>query len=285
MLWFEPPTVCRWETTDETKASLKLESKQTENGPVAKKSAITKQMPSVVNRKRPQPTKVVEDFDIMNIPSHIDLSGLMREFFMPNMPDGYTIKTRETDTGDAPTAIKSITDILCETNSPRWLFPKRAETRPLHIVEKPSTNDDEPGQSTYMFSQMLKELNELWEQQEPFFERQNEENSEMLSISVTEGQDTVDAESEPNFKDMSLLRAATDYPFSFLTLPKKEETIDEAKKCEDEESEEDSIEIDDDMDFENLQRFDFDSFHSIALNKIIIRVSSFSVNWKTIVHQ
>lgn len=207
-------------------------------------------MPSVA-RKRPQPTKVVEDFDILNTPSHIDLSGLMRDFFMPNMPDGYTIKMQD----KAPASIQNISDILCETNSPRWLFPKRMETRPLHIVEKPATNDEEPGHSPYLFSQMLNDLNELWEKQEPFFERQNEENSELLSMSVSDGQHTLDAESEPNFKEMSFLRSASDYPFNFL--PKKEEPVDEAKKSEDEESEEDSIGIDDDVENENYERFSF----------------------------
>lgn len=167
------------------------------------------------------------------------------------MPDGYTIKIEE----KAPASIQNISDVLCETNSPRWLFPKRTETRPLHIVEKPAANEEEPGPSTYMFSRMLNDLNELWEKQEPFFERQNDENSELLSMSVSDGQDTVDAESEPNFKEMSFLRSASDYPFSFL--PKKEEPIEEAKKSEDEESEEDSIDITDDVENENYERFNF----------------------------
>lgn len=175
----------------------------------------------------------------------------MRDFFMPNMPDGYTIKMQE----DAPTSIRNIEDILCETNSPRWLFPKRMETRPLHIAEKPGTNDEEHGQSTYLFSKMLNDLNELWEKQEPFFERQIEDNSELLSMSVSDGQDTVGAGSEPNYKEMSFLRSGSDYPFSFL--PKKEEAIDEAKKSEDEESEEDSIDIDEDLGNGNYERFNF----------------------------
>lgn len=260
MLFFEPPTICRWETVDETKASLKLESKQNENGPIAKKSVVA--MPSV-QQKRPLPTKIVEDFDILDIPSHVDLSGLMRDFFMPNVPDGYTIKMLEKFAGGT-SAIQSIKDILCETNSPRWLFPKRAETRPLQIVGRASTSDEHTGQSTYMFSQLLNDLNELWEQQQPFFERQIDEKSEMLSMSLSDGRDTFDAESEPNFKDMSFLRAASDYPFSFLS--KKEETIDETQIREEDESEEDSIDIDDDMEIEDFDRFD--SLHSIQLNRI-----------------
>lgn len=224
-----------------------MESKQAENASVVKKATVAKPR---VERKRPQPTKVVEDFDILNIPSHIDLSGLMRDFFMPNMPDGYTVKMPEKLTGDASTVVQSINDILCETHSPRWLFPKRIETRPLQIVEKPSTSDEQPGQSTYMFSQLINDMNELWEQQIPFFERKTDENSEMLSMSVSDGQDTV--ESESNFKDMTFLRTGSDYPFSFL--PKKEETIDETKKSEDEESEEDSIDLDDDVENENFDR-------------------------------
>lgn len=252
MIWFEPPTVCRWETTEDTKVSLKLESKQNENAPAAKKSVAT--LPSISKQKRSPPTKVVEDFDVLNIPSHIDLSGLMRDFFMPNMPDGFTIKMQDKIASDPPAAIQSINDILSETNSPRWLYPKRTETRPLQIVEKPSTSDTQSEQSTYMFSQLLNDLNGLWEQQEPFFERQSDEHSEMLSMSVTDGQDSVDAESESNFKDMSFLRTGSDYPFSFLPVPAKEETIDEAKKSEDEESEEDSVDIDDDVENENLER-------------------------------
>lgn len=254
---------------------MKLESKQNENAPVAKKSVAT--LPSTSKQKRPPPTKVVEDFDILNIPSHVDLSGLMREFFMPNMPDGFTIKMQEKIASDAPTAIQSINDILTETNSPRWLYPKRTETRPLQIVEKPSTSDTQPEQSTYMFSQLLNDLNGLWEQQEPFFERQSDEHSEMLSMSVTDGQDSVDAESESNFKDMSILRTGSDYPFSFLPVPTKEETIDEAKKSEDEESEEDSVDIDDDVENENLERSlaislsNRNEFNEIKLNFSVTR--------------
>lgn len=196
---------------------------------------------------------------------------------MPNMPDGYTIKIQE----KAPESIQNISDVLCETNSPRWLFPKRTQTRPLHIVEKPGPNEEEPGPSTYMFSRMLNDLNELWEKQEPFFERQNDENSELLSMSVSDGQDTVDAESEPNFKEMSFLRSASDYPFSFL--PKKEEPHEEAKKSEDEESEEDSIDINDDAENDNYERFNFLNSTELDLKSKVIL--DFSAIWKTFIQQ
>lgn len=81
VMWFEPPTVCRWETAEETKISELLEKKRNLHSAKKKRAA----------HKR-QPPKVIKDFDLLNMPSGLDLYCLMQEFVVPRLPNGYMVK-------------------------------------------------------------------------------------------------------------------------------------------------------------------------------------------------
>lgn len=137
---------------------------------------------------------------------------------------------------------------MIETNSPRPLFPKVTIRRELNVVEKidrsPSIvtecsneNDDYSERSedsikkVYMFSKLLKDLDDLNELQYPYPEKQIEEISESLSMSVEEEE----AETEQDFTAISFLRT-NDFPWN---LNKKPEKTDEQPL--EEESEDSSI--------------------------------------------
>lgn len=135
---------------------------------------------------------------------------------------------------------------LIETNSPRPLFPKVTIKRELNVVEKMdrscsivtdcSNNDNDTYsersndsiKKVYMFSKLLKDLDELNELQYPYAEKQIEEISESLSMSVEEEE----AETEHDFS-ISFLRT-NDFPWN-----KKPDKNDEPPV--DEESEDSSI--------------------------------------------
>lgn len=255
-MWFEPPTVCRWETIEETKISEKFENKRAESIQIqdSTRSKI---------HKTERSEKVIEDFDMLNIPSGVDLDCIMKEFVAPRLPNGYTIKVKEKLTRRKSSvmqiielndvskvecivskSIKHIKEVLLPTNSPRSLHPKVVIKRPLRIIEKQTdtTLGDTPN-VVYMFSKLLQDLDELCDKQMPYVEKHMEEISDLLSMSVLEEPEDVDVESVRNFSDISFLRSAGDYPWN---LQKKEEAIEESQPLEDDESEEDSIEIDDD---------------------------------------
>lgn len=139
----------------------------------------------------------------------------------------------------------NIKHALIETNSPRPLFPKVTIKRELNVVEKLDRsssivtdctieNDSSSERShdsikkNYMFSKLLKDLDELNELQYPYPEKQIEEISESLSMSVEEEE----AETEQDFTSISFLR--NDFPWN-----KKPEKSDEQPP--EEESEDSSI--------------------------------------------
>lgn len=129
---------------------------------------------------------------------------------------------------------------LCETNSPRPLFPKISIKRELNLLEKietlqtESSEDTEVTCRTYMFSQLLKDLDELCELQTPYLEQQIDEISENLSVSNVEEEE--EAEAEPDYVGISFLRT-NDYSWNFS---KKEEVAPEPIQPSDDETESDS---------------------------------------------
>lgn len=122
---------------------------------------------------------------------------------------------------------------LIETNSPRPIFPKVAIKRELNVVKKidrsasivtdisiendnVSERSNDNVEKVYMFSKLLKDLDELNELQYPFPEKKIEELSESLSISV----DEEEVETEPDFTTISFLRT-NDFPWNFNKKPEK----------------------------------------------------------------
>jgi cancer susceptibility candidate protein 1 len=146
VFWFEPPIVCRFETREET-----LESDPDflhYLGELEKKSKVAadendKQLGQSRNKK----VTVVEDFDVFDIPSSVNLRFLVMNFIMPKLPDNFGIQIKKDNqiTGKAkrqshhgderhPAPRKqiytisstgaTIKDVIYETNShPAELFP------------------------------------------------------------------------------------------------------------------------------------------------------------------
>lgn len=149
----------------------------------------------------------------------------------------------------------NIKHALIETNSPRPLFPKVTIKRELNVVEKidrsssivtdcsNNENDNSSERSSdsikkvYMFSKLLKDLDELNELQYPYPEKQIDEISESLSMSVEEEE----VETEADFTSISFLRT-NDFPWNFNKKPEKSD-----EQPPEEESEDSSIVEDGEM--------------------------------------
>lgn len=200
VLWFEPPIVCRWETAEETKISeelIKAEERRKNSKEVNDSSDDDKldeteprrQSNEKIRKKKvPRKVRKIQDFNLIDIPSNIDIYFLMRYFVVPRLPDGYGvniemgrnerkssilrhIKNDTNDMGSDSTIKKrngpsSINDILYKIDEPRTLQPQTTLSRKLKIVLK--TNSDE--ENGYFFSHFLKDLDMLNELQTPKFE-------------------------------------------------------------------------------------------------------------------
>lgn len=135
---------------------------------------------------------------------------------------------------------------MVETNSPRPLFPKVTIKRELNVVEKidrsssivtdcSNENDNSSERSNdtmkkvYMFSKLLKDLDELNELQYPYPEKQIDEISESLSMSVEE---EAEVETEADFTSISFLRT-NDFPWNFNKKPEKSDEQPPEEESED----------------------------------------------------
>lgn len=137
---------------------------------------------------------------------------------------------------------------LCQTDSPRPLFPKIIINRELNLLERVqplpsdvtdednSENEDFVMDRTYMFSQLLKDLDELCELQTPYLEQQIEEISENLSVSNGEEEEE-ETDLEQDLVGISFLRT-NDYPWN----KKDEVAVEPIQQSEDEtESESETV--------------------------------------------
>lgn len=105
-MWLEPPTVCRWETVEETKISEELE-----------KNSLTEVKGAVKQFKCPvKPVKIITDFDLLNMPGNIDLFSLFQEFVVPRLPNGYTMKMRRLSTSRRSSSLKGSRRSECEAD-------------------------------------------------------------------------------------------------------------------------------------------------------------------------
>lgn len=243
VMWLEPPTVCRWETPAETKASEKMDSKKPEEEKLIDSPGPKRYAPQKKER-------TIHDFDLLNIPSGVDIGCLMKEFVIPRMPDGYTVRIRdkfarrkssvamtiEAIEPKRPEVIASkpishVREVLCRTDSPRPLHPHIVLKRQLRIIGDQAAHD--PNARVYMFAKLLSDLDELCAQQRPFIETRMEEISEKLSTSATEEAENLDAESEMNYSEMS---------FNRMSAPEPDAARKELEIAELDESEESDVE-------------------------------------------
>lgn len=88
-----------------------------------------------------------------------------------------------------------------------------------------------------MFSQLLKDLDEICESQMPYMEQQMEELSEILSVSNDEEEEYANVEQD--YPGISFLR--TDYDWNFGKKKEVVETVDSDEESESEEAPEASM--------------------------------------------
>ncbi|KAL9696467.1 hypothetical protein quinque_016046 [Culex quinquefasciatus] len=152
VFWFEPPIVCRWELKEETLESDPGFAKYLEKHRLQVQTARERRTKSLRDRK----TKFIEDFNILDIPSHVHLSSIVDDFVVPKLPESYTVKIiqqddkkKKTHLQRAPSGGKksrekkrkvskvpssaALTNIIYETRIPAYLFPPGSGSKILKI--------------------------------------------------------------------------------------------------------------------------------------------------------
>lgn len=247
IIWFEPPTVCRWETLAETEASEKIENKPT-------CQLTTQRSIKNVSQKLHKSEVTIVDFNLLRIPPKIDINFIIQDVIVPRLPDGYTIVLSEPKSRcqskalfsiEKPTTttecvqIKSTEDFLIPTNSPRALHPKRRLKFDVKVIER-TVNELSLNEPEYMFSQLLRDLDDLHDKQLPQIQRQMDELSEILSVSLPDELTSDQGDNESTADDM--LFKGDDFAWN---LTKKTEIIPEAIEPVADESDDDFNESDD----------------------------------------
>lgn len=160
---------------------------------------------------RERKIKIVEDFNLIDVPKKINLQPLFEEFVLPMLPDGYEIKfepKRSYDLGrkSFKDKIYTIDDIVYQTRQPRSLFPNCSTRKILKVVKDRArfeltpglefSSDEENDESmysvdsdqlstnsnVYMFSKFMRDLEDLIDSEMPTFEKKIAEISANLSM-------------------------------------------------------------------------------------------------------
>lgn len=164
--------------------------------------------------------KIVEDFNLIDIPKKINLKPLFEEFVIPMLPDGYEIKFEPKKSFDIgricfKDKIYTIDDVVYQTRQPRSLFPNCSTKKILKVVRDRSRFELSPGlefssdeendesmysvdsdqiasnSNVYMFSKFMRDLEDLIDMENPSFERKIAEMSSNLSM-TSEADKSVD---------------------------------------------------------------------------------------------
>lgn len=208
-----------------------------------------------VAQKLQKSEMTVMDFNLLRIPPKIDINFIVQEIIVPRLPDGYTMVTSEpkprsrskalfsiepqTTKKDKDSQIKSTADFLVPTNSPRALHPKRRLKFDVKVIER-SADEPKSDEPQYMFSQLLRDLNDLYDKQMPQIQKQMDELSEILSVSLPDEQTSEQGDIEPNADDF--LFKTDDFSWN---LTKKTEVIPDVIETVAEESDDECDESDD----------------------------------------
>lgn len=171
---------------------------------------VTKKNENVVRKAaKERKIKVVEDFNLLDIPKKISLQPLLEEFVIPMIPDGYEIKFESKKSYDLgrrthTDKIYTIDDIVYQTPQPRFLFPNCNTRKILKVVKNRSRFELSPGlefssdeendesmysvesdqmpSNVYMFSKFMRDLEDLIDMEVPSFEKKLVEMSSNLSM-------------------------------------------------------------------------------------------------------
>lgn len=224
IIWFEPPTVCRWESYEETQLAE-----------AAEKPTVEDKTEEEGIKSCDEDITVVEDFDLLHPPAGLDLQNLIRNFVVPRMPDGYTIQM-ERKTVDHDGHELNIRDSMEATNTPRPLFPHVDVIQQLKILEPKSIANievaDTKPRKVYMFSKLLQDLDNMNDELMPYaVDQRLDELSDVLSGEQGEEEEAGEEEAEPEHDfSMSFLRSG-EFPWS---LGKVEAVVETTTPAEDE---------------------------------------------------
>jgi cancer susceptibility candidate protein 1 len=221
--WFEPPIVCRFETEEEfqeiklleeqMKKKIRKDDDELEDIEDEEVNVQETKKENVVRKPaKERKIKVVEDFNLLDVPKKISLQPLFEEFVVPMLPDGYEIKFEPKKTYDIgrksykDNKIYTIDDIVYQTRQPRSLFPNCGTKKILKVVKNRSrfelspgldfSSDEENDESmysidsdqmstntnVYMFSKFMRDLEDLIDLENPSFEKKITEMSSNLSM-------------------------------------------------------------------------------------------------------
>lgn len=172
----------------------------------------TKKEKAIRKPAKERKVKIVEDFNLIDIPKKINLQPLFQEFVIPMIPDGYEIKFEAKKSYDIVTRkcykekIHTIDDIVYQTRQPRFLFPNCSTRKILKVVKDRSRFELSPGlefssdeendesmysldsdqmsnhSNVYMFSKFMRDLEDLIDMEIPSFEKKIAEMSSNLSM-------------------------------------------------------------------------------------------------------
>lgn len=255
IIWFEPPTVCRWETVAETEVSEQIENKSA-NG----ESTQVYQRPVKMVSRKVQPSHVnIVDFNLLRIPSNVDINFIIKEIIVPRLPDGYTIALSEpmyrpssgkielftiekqSIYSQDPAQINGANDFLIATNSPRQLHPTRKLKFNVHILDR-KVDDSKLNACEYLFSKLLQDLDDLSDKQQPLIEKQMDEISENLSASLSDA--ASDSDAQLNADDS--FQRIEEFPWQLTRRGTMPDITPQA--IEPDESDDDDVGDDDEMD-------------------------------------
>lgn len=129
-----------------------------------------------------------------------------------------------------------IKNVLQATNSPRPLHPKVILRRELMIKEREGVENDNAvrdSKTVYMLSQLLRDLDQLCTEQEPYIERRLEEISDVLSRSPVEEIVEELVAPEADFGNASFLKSS-DFEWSFhkKELNENQPAVEESEMSE-----------------------------------------------------
>ncbi|XP_055915568.1 dynein axonemal intermediate chain 7 isoform X2 [Eupeodes corollae] len=194
VIWFEPPIACRWETAEET---IQFENEEKLSVPISSTSLVRVQtnddtlvksgkkgnntLKKSNNRKYSYPynnlnlnlncqlpERHITDFNMYNIPNGLDIYGLLEDYVVPRLPEGYSIQM-ECNTNDvkpkvtylflarnicetseslqgAPNKIPiPITQSILDTGSPREYYPRFNFKKSVHIIPPKDEDVGEKG--------------------------------------------------------------------------------------------------------------------------------------------
>lgn len=157
--WFEPPVVCRFESEEEylqmkryDEEQLKKKKRDDDDLDEVEEEVViqpTKKEKPVKKPSKDRDVKVVEDFNLLDVPKKVNLKPLFEDFVVPMIPDGYEIKFKPKKTSSAfidstqrkscyVDRIYSIDEIVYQTRQPRALFPTSKTKRILKVVRQRS---------------------------------------------------------------------------------------------------------------------------------------------------